>query len=169
MRRICAWCEGKLNEGEVPSLANAPVSHGICPKCSAKFLSKVKFPIGEFLDRFSQPIVVVDLEGKVATANQQAQRLLGKTLPDIMGFPGGDVFECEHSYLPAGCGQTEHCAGCSIRRTVMECMASGRGRASATALLHQRTPHGTRALRLEISTEKVGEVVLLRLDSMGPN
>jgi len=132
-------------------------------------MSELKFPVGEFLDKFSQPIVVVNLEGKVATANQNAQRLLGKTLPDIMGFPGGDVFECEHSYLPAGCGNTEHCAGCSIRRTVMECMSSGEGRASATAVLHQRTPNGTQVLRLKISTEKVGQVVLLRLDSIGPN
>lgn len=169
MKRICAWCNVDLNDVEIPPLGNAPVSHGICQKCSAKFMSEVKFPIVKFLDKFSQPIVVVNPDGKVATANQNAQRLLGKTLPDIMGLPGGDVFECEHSYLPAGCGNTEHCAGCSIRRTVMDCMSSGIGRASTTAVLNQRTPSGTQILRLKITTEKVGDVVLLQLDSILPD
>ena len=163
MQRVCAWCKTALHGPVFDD--DTPVSHGICLKCAGKFQSDMKVPINQFLDGFAEPIVVVNPDGRVSAANQSAMNIVGKSFAQIEGFPGGDVFECEHSFLPDGCGRSEHCVGCSIRRTVMECMADGKGRANTSAILSQRTANGTKIVRLKITTEKVGSVVLLRLDS----
>jgi hypothetical protein len=90
MQTICAWCNINLSKDEEAAHKDSPVSHGMCQKCAAKFMSELKFPVSQFLDKFFHPIVVVNHEGKIATANKSAQALLGKSLPGIMGFPGGD-------------------------------------------------------------------------------
>ncbi len=43
----------------------------------------------------------------------------------MRGFLGGEAMECVNARLPEGCGETEHCRTCTIRRTVMDTHLSG--------------------------------------------
>ena len=81
-----------------------------------------------------------------------------------MGFLGGEVFECDYSYLPGVCGKTQHCGACAIRRAVTTTYETGEALAGHGVTLHQRTPGGVHDVRLTISTQKIGEVVFLRID-----
>ena len=166
MRRICAWCKKEI--GENHDCSDLTVTHGICGTCSSKFRSQTQVSLAQFLDSFSEPIVLVNPLGLIINANEKAQALVGKTLTHIDGLPGGNVFECENSYLREGCGNTEHCSGCLIRRTVMACMEDGKGRLNTTAMLNQRTPKGNQVICLTISTERIADLVLLRIDSIKP-
>jgi hypothetical protein len=79
---------------------------------------------------------------------------------------GGDVFECAYARLPGGCGRTAHCSGCTIRQTVMDTVRTGQGHLRAPAYLNRATPDGVQRIPLTISTERVGDFVLLRIDAV---
>jgi hypothetical protein len=123
-------------------------------------------PLHEYLDGLDAPVLVVSAEGVVETANAQARALLRKELPEIEGYRGGDVFECTHAKLPGGCGQTIHCTGCTIRRTVTHTYNTAQSHLRVLATLNRE--HGREARRIPflISTEKVQGVVLLRIDEV---
>ena len=167
MKRICSWCKKSL--GDVPGTDDEGlVTHGICPDCAAKLFSQMGEDLQKFLDRFGVPIVVVDAEGRVTSSNRSAREALGKDVDAVHGKPGGDVFECVYAHLPEGCGHTMHCSGCAIRRAVMETHETGVPIRNRPAYLNQATPDGPHRVDLLISTERVGETVVLRIDEMRP-
>ena len=119
-----------------------------------------------YLDSLRVPIVVVDSGGIVVTGNGQAQTLLHKGLPEIAGYRGGVVFECAYARLPEGCGNTIHCSGCTIRMTVMESHRTGKSFLRIRAILNRTTAEEPQRMNLLISTEKLGNMVLLRIDEL---
>ena len=166
MRSVCAWCKKDKSDG--PYDPDQPISHGICTPCSAVLMSQMGFLNNPILDAFPAPVVVVNAAGRITSGNQTAQTMTGKSAQQMAGLPGGNVFECEYSYLPDGCGNTKHCSRCLVRGTVMASMADTHGRTETAAVLNQRTPDGVRVLELKISTEKLADHVLLRVDSVQP-
>lgn len=167
MRRICAWCQADLGTtGDGPD--SAVITHGICETCAAALFSQLGVSMQQFLDRLPAPLLVVDDSGIVVGANQRAQILLGKDLPEIYGQRGGNVIECAYAYLPEGCGHTVHCRGCAIRNAVEETYATGKSLQRVPGYADGDRYTGPAGVRFLISTEKVGEVVLLRIDERLP-
>ena len=166
MRRVCAWCGKKLGEPSSGCAENGPVTHGICDGCASNLAAQSGVPLQEFLDGLGTPVLLVDSEGTIVTANTAVRAMLGKALDLIEGFKGGDVFECAFARLPEGCGNTVHCSGCMIRRTVMDTHHTGENHLLAPAYLNQQTSAGIRVLDLSITTEKAGDIVFLRIDGM---
>jgi PAS domain-containing protein len=168
MRVICAWCHQELEAD--PQHADEPgteISHGICPSCKDYFLSGRRPTLDEFLNRLAVPVLVVDEQGVIALANQHALDILGKELNTVQGYKGGDAMECAYARLPGGCGKTEHCKACTIRNSVMETFDTGQSLLRVPAYLNRRTDDGTVRIRFLISTEKVDDTVLLRIDQVG--
>jgi hypothetical protein len=124
-------------------------------------------PLQQYLDGLGAPIVVVDPSGTVKTANKQARALLQRELSSIEGYRGGDVFECAYAGLPEGCGNTIHCSGCTIRRAVMETFDTEESKLKVPAILNRGNVGAPEQLQSLISTERVGDVVLLRIDAVG--
>jgi PAS domain-containing protein len=164
MERICAWCGKDLGKIKTEPDIEYLISHGICDECAFHLLSEVGLPLREYLDHLDAPVLVVDEDGNVKTANQQAQALLKKDLPAIEDYPGGQVFECSHAQLPEGCGRTIHCSGCTIRRTVLDTLNTGNPAHQVPATVACRGTGGLDRAHYLISTEKFGDVVLLRID-----
>lgn len=100
-------------------------------------------------------------------ANSQALGILQKEMPEIVGRKGGDVFECAFAKFPQGCGNTVHCDACTIRNTVMDTMLSGNSHLRTPAYLIRGLPEDNQEIKFLISTEKVADVVLLRIDKVG--
>ena len=168
MRRVCAWCGKDLDEAAGPGReAQEVITHGVCRDCAHHLFAQIGMPLLEYLDGLEAPIVVVDGEGTVQTANEHARALVQKDLPAIEGFRGGDVFECAYASLPEGCGHTVHCSGCTIRQTVMNTFRTGQSTLRTPAYLNRETPDGVQQTQLLISTERVEDVVLLRIDAVG--
>jgi len=90
--------------------------------------------------------------------------MLGKELKSIERQLGGDVMECTYANLPKGCGKTEHCTGCGIRNTVMKTFSTGEPQKNVKAYQYIETPDGVKRTLFSITTEMVGEIVLLRID-----
>jgi transcriptional regulator with PAS, ATPase and Fis domain len=167
MRVICAWCHQELEAD--PQYADDPesrISHGICPACKDYFLSGRRPTLDKFLDRLAVPVLVVDTEGNILLASQHALDILGKNLKRVQGYKGGEAMECAYARLPGGCGQTVHCKACTIRNSVMETFNTGQSLLRVPAYLDRRTDDGVVRIRFQISTQKVEDTVLLRIDQV---
>jgi PAS domain-containing protein len=165
MKRICAWCGTNLEPSPADERNRTPITHGICSTCADKLLGHERRNLAEFLETLDDPVIVVDDDGVVLNANRFAQDLLHKDLDAVQGKRGGDIIECENSRSPGGCGSTEYCqTGCVIRRSVAYTFSTGEALERQTAYQMVITPSGVMETRFVISTEKVGELVLLRID-----
>jgi hypothetical protein len=168
MRRICAWCKKQLSPREDRG-TEQEITHGICSRCALNFTSSIPRKLKDLLDLISEPVVLIDAMGIVKAANESGLRLLGKDLAAIEEHPGGEVFECSYSSQPEGCGHTVHCTTCAIRNILMDTLAHGRGYTRVPAFQKIRTPTGERIMRYYISTEKIGDQILLRIDDVADN
>ncbi len=160
----CAWCGKVLREGG----ADAPVTHGICPECVHYFDFGRAETLQAFLDKLEPPVLLVDGDGVVVTANLTAFAAVGKDAESGRNLRGGDFMECAYARLPGGCGHTDHCPACTIRNTVMATHADGRSRRHVEAFQQIVTDSGPARMRFLITTEKQGQLVLLKIDEMGP-
>jgi hypothetical protein len=169
MDRICAWCGDVIDEAHAANKVQSIIlEHGICSNCAAIVLSDNGYYLASYLDELEAPVIVIDSDARVLTANNQACAILHKDQVSIQGYRGGEVFECAYSKLPGGCGNTVHCSGCTVRRTVMDTMKTGRSHLRTPAYLHHGTPEEFRRVDYFISTEKVEDAVLLRIDRATP-
>jgi hypothetical protein len=166
MKRICAWCNKEMQGGDSQAGTENMITHGICNSCRDNVLFQLGVELELFLDSLEAPVVMVNGSGTVVSANNKARKMLRKNLSKIEGYRGGDVFECEYARLPEGCGNTTHCSGCTIRRTVMQTYGTGKGFRRVQATLSHYTPQDPEQMDLLISTEKLSDVVLLRIDKI---
>jgi PAS domain-containing protein len=165
LKSVCAWCGALLYVEDVPGVGTEAVSHGMCATCSDWFLSRSPpKSVEEFVDSLAVPVLVIGADDMVAFGNRTACRMLNRDLSTVVGKRGGDVIECVHAREPGGCGQTVHCKGCAIRRTIMDTFASGEPHDSVEAYNQVETSQGIRKVRYLLSTRKVAGVVLLRIE-----
>ena len=167
MRQVCAWCGKEMGIDFTDGGSRKTITHGICDRCAYHIIAQAGMPLQEYLDGLQTPVLVVNGDGIVELANAQAQNVFHKDLSQIVGERGGDVFECAYARLPQGCGNTIHCVGCAIRRAVMDTNETGQSHARVPAVLNWESANETRRIPFLISTEKVQDVVLLRIDRVG--
>jgi len=155
---------GRIDTGEED---DDIISHGFCEPCAERLTYEaLGKSLQEFLDSLGVPILVIEEGPRVRTANRQACELLGKPVEEIQGRKGGEVIECVYSRMPGGCGENIHCESCTIRTTVLETFASGKSQERVVAYPDIYSVKEVKKVCLEISTEKVGGLVLLRIDDL---
>jgi len=169
MKRICAWCHIELTSepADQSKDLSSPISHGICEKCFNKVLYH-EISIQSLIESIQLPILVVNPKGQVQTANKPALSIVNKTLKQVANQLGGNVMECIYAELPEGCGNTIHCSGCAIRQSVMKTFTSGQpviGKIANNSLV---TSAGIQQMKISITTELVGDIVLLQINSLTP-
>jgi PAS domain-containing protein len=125
--------------------------------------------VKEILNLIREPVFVVDSNGIIKTANDSGRKVLGKSYDEIENVLGGDAFECIYAGLDGGCGRTEHCKTCAIRNTLKDTLNTGREYKNVPAFQNIKTDSGPEVLKFLISTEKVEEQVLLRIDEVSGN
>jgi len=117
MRKICSYCRKEL--WQEPSQDLDQVSHGMCVECYLHFKQQWKgLSLGQYLDQFDFPVVIVDDDVRLVAANQVMADLLNMNGRDVFGLLGGEVMECVYARLPEGCGRTMHCSTCTFRNSV---------------------------------------------------
>ena len=166
MKQICMYCNkvlGTLSEDEEDKEL---ISHGVCPDCLPKFLAGSGQPLAEFLDTLPGPIFVIDRDVRIIATNTEGQKCVPKGAGAIHNHLAGEVFECSNSTLPGGCGQSIHCKSCTIRNAVMKTFETGNSCIGIPAYLDLGDISHTKSVRYLITTEKVNDVVLLRIDDI---
>lgn len=168
MNVVCAWCGTFIRS--VPEGAENPGphdSHGICADCARTLLEDLGVPVETFLSELGVPVLLMDDDVQVTDANPAALAMLGRTEATVLGRLGGEVFECVNSRLPGGCGRSVHCSGCTLRRTVTSTWETGRTCSRVPATLEVTRGDEPERIALLITTAKVGNRVLLRIDPPG--
>lgn len=159
MKTICAWCQEDLpadiSKGE-------GVSHGICPQCAFRLfgVTPQSQDLRSFLDTLPVPVMALDESGRARALNRRGRILLHLEEMEVEGMRPGEVFLCQHAFEAGGCGETVHCSGCVIRRSIMETLRTGERQENVPACLHQ----GDRTIQMHITTEKVAKAVLMRVE-----
>jgi PAS domain-containing protein len=155
VRVVCSYCRKDLGRKE--PYGDAAVSHAMCADCDAYFAEQWRgMSYGQYVGRFSYPVVLVEGEGRIVAMNRPACDFLGRRPRDVVGLLGGEAMECAHARLPGGCGKTEHCATCAIRQTVTATHQTGRAMTRVAATLRRRDHE---VHQLLISTTLEGSVV----------
>jgi PAS domain-containing protein len=163
-RQVCFYCNAYLGSVAVSGNHAEQISHGICPDCFPKFVAGTGEQFEDFLNSLPAPVFVVDQAGTMVTANTRGLELIPADLQDVVGRFGGEVFSCKYASLPDGCGETIHCKTCTIRNTVTSTFESGEPAFRVPAYMDLGDLTGIKSIRFIISTEKVGNFVLLRID-----
>jgi PAS domain-containing protein len=169
MQALCAWCGTELRPSAPSSEGNRAITHGICVACAEYFFKPRDHSLRGFLNTLKTPVAVVDDDMRMIEANDLALTALGKTRDAAVGMRSGDVIECANAKLPGGCGRQVHCAACTLRNSVRETFETGEGFTEVPAWLRQDPAADNETpgkLRVLITTEKIGNVVMLRFDDI---
>jgi hypothetical protein len=163
MSTLCAWCQTPLKEES----GGADITRfSICERCVSLAQTR-RIPIADFMKSFDSPVLFLDAERRIVSANTAALLALDKKHTDIEDRLCGEVIECGHSHLPEGCGHTVHCTGCQIRMSVEHTVRTGQAVAGVLAVQHSLTAEGVRTRTYSISTEKSGdETVILKMEEI---
>ncbi len=160
---VCSYCERDL--GQRPPIDDERTSHGICEDCFTYYAEQWEgLQLGEFLDRYSTPVVAVDGDGRVMAVNKAMAAMMQVDRAQARGLLGGDFMECVYARLPGGCGQTVHCTSCTIRHAVETTLASDQPIERSPATLTQ----GGGTVDLLISTTRKGQYVQLVIEDATP-
>lgn len=164
MKAVCAWCKKEMGRRDsAPETADL-ITHGICDACAARLIDQLGEPLKTYLDDLAVPVLVVDGAGNVHAGNRLARQCLEQEFPRQPVTPCGTAFSCQHDNPPGSCGHTPHCPTCAIRNAVLHTHQTGAPLIRQPAQV-RIIPSGAR-MDLLISTQKAGELVLLRIDSM---
>ncbi|MBI1388963.1 MAG: hypothetical protein GC154_10995 [bacterium] len=164
MEKYCAWCG--IHLGTIEAVGKpGMVSHGICIECAEKLFQENPLQIQYFLNRFEIPILLVDDDCRVISANDRALELTCQSLECATGRLAGDVMECKHAKA-GGCGKTVHCKACAIRNSVTHTHQTGETLYRIPAF--QNLIQGDREIKVRflISTEKIKDVVILKIEEV---
>jgi PAS domain-containing protein len=163
MRHVCAWCGREYGVSGDETAPNH-ITHGICAECEDYFQRDEPESLRRFLNRFDAPVLLVDDDAQVRTANDAACRLLETDPAEIGDLMFGEMVQCGWSRLPGGCGRTEHCAACAIRLIVGETLAMETDIVDRRALVDRFDDEGhVRRSHFLVSTERHGDTILLRI------
>lgn len=164
MDRRCAWCGRSLDGATIEQAPGAEVRHGICSGCHGRLRTGTGVPVTEFIDSMSEPVLLMDADHTVGIINRATLDLLHKETDEVLGEQTGAVFECENAHLPGGCPETIHCSGCTIRHAVAHTHLTGEPRLNVPATLRVVRNADLTDVDLVISTARVGDRVLLKID-----
>lgn len=141
--------------------AAADITHGICAACAQ--LSGAGN--GELLEAIAAPILLMQGNPRqVVIANRRALALFGKEPAAVEAHRGGQVFDCVHSFTEAGCGKDLNCENCTIKNAIVDTFTTGSPQQGVAATLQLRKAGGIESRVVQISTEKIGELALVRVE-----
>lgn len=140
------------------------ITHGICDDCKSNILFQDGVKINEFISDLKDPVIVVGADNQIFTANEKAGVILNKNVEDFEGLYAGDVIECENARLPEGCGRTVHCLGCALRQSINYTYETGNPLHRIPATFSLYDSDNKESAKFLVTTEKVGDKVLLRID-----
>ena len=124
MKVICSYCRKAMQESQTSG--HSKILHDMCDRCIEYFMPQWEgLSLGEYLDRFEVPVLILNEDARILAANQQMADLIGRPERRLKGLLGGEAMECIYARLEEGCGQTVHCTTCTVRNCVMHTLRTG--------------------------------------------
>jgi hypothetical protein len=160
MTAICKLC-GKVMTQDSQAVHNT-ITYGICAECAHVSSSADN---NNLLEAIDAPILLMQGNPRqVVTANKQALKLFGKELHEVKDHRGGQVFDCLHSFTEAGCGKDVNCEHCLIKNAIVDTFMTASPHNNVSTTLQIKKPEGITPRILQVSTEKIGDFALVRIE-----
>ena len=118
----------------------------------------------EFLDDINRPIFLIDGRMTILAGNEAARGYVGGGMEHLRNRLCGGVIRCVNAVRPGGCGKTDQCPACTIRKSVLHTITTGAPVSNVTSLHTLSTTDGDRAVTFRISTEETHPFVFLAID-----
>jgi transcriptional regulator of aromatic amino acid metabolism len=161
MNASCRVCGAKIVLDS--EAAQRDITSGICDSCAIPVSGASDF--SALLESIDAPVLLMQGNPKqVIAANRKALVLFGKDLHAVESHRGGQVFDCVHAFTEAGCGKDENCEGCEIKNAVVDTFTTGNSHKGVSAELSVKKGADTKTYILQVSTEKVGDFALIRIE-----
>lgn len=158
----CMYCSSAINDREH---VNRYITSGTCSVCVDRIFNQSDDLLESFLDNIEAPVLLMQPDPRqVRTANKKACELFEKDLSHIEGRRGGQVFDCIHAFTEEGCGINVNCEDCRIKNSVVETFTSAKSFDGISAVLEVKKNSVIRPYHLQVSTEKVSDLALIRID-----
>ncbi|MBI4793301.1 MAG: hypothetical protein HY789_11405 [Deltaproteobacteria bacterium] len=117
------------------------------------------------LEAIDAPVLLMQGNPRqVVAANRKALALFEKEPHEVESHRGGQVFDCVHSFTEAGCGKDVHCENCRIKNAIIDTFTTGNAHNGVAAELPVKKANGIKSCVLQVSTEKVGDLALVRVE-----
>jgi DNA-directed RNA polymerase subunit RPC12/RpoP len=114
MRVVCSYCGRELEAKEPLELVS--VSHSVCSECSERLSRRrTEWETGEKLDAFDIPVIAVDSNCLLLSANQAAAKWMRRNRNDLFGMNLGALLFCSRGES-TGPGADDACRKCGMRR-----------------------------------------------------
>jgi hypothetical protein len=161
MNQTCRSCKTELDNEQ---RSDGFITNGICSPCRRNLTHNTD-SLREFLDASEAPLLILQSDPRlVLMANQKVCDLLKKELSQIKGYRGGQLLDCVHACTEGGCGIDANCKNCKIKNAVVETFTAGKSFKRISTSLKIKKNGEINPYILEISTEKVGDLALVRID-----
>lgn len=161
MTQVCKICGKKATDG--CQAAIPAITGELCQPCRRRLSAGADH--GAWLEALAAPVLLLQGQPRqVVAANQRALALFGKELFEVAGHRGGQVFDCLHSFSAAGCGLDSHCEECKIKGAIVDTFATDTPHHAVAATLPLKKGDGIRNYLLQVSTQKIGDLALVRVE-----
>lgn len=152
-----------MNQTDCCGTGDKAGTNGICKKTFQQVPDESN--IGEWIETIDAPILLMQGNPRqVITANRRALVLFEKELLEVEGRRGGQVFDCIYAFTEDGCGKDSNCEGCKIRDGIIDTFTTGKPHSGVSTSLQIKKTNGTMTYVLQVSTEKVGDLALVRIE-----
>lgn len=166
MTPICSICRQPLQAGR--SGAEPGFGFGLCNECRQSFQHQHQGrSLAPVLERYSEPVLVVDASGRLLACNRLAEAALGRPVASLLGLQPGEVLACTHASEGEGCGKTPYCGACAMRLALNYTVSHGRGCEHMPATLDCTHKGKPAVRRFTLSTQRMGELVRVLMEDDG--
>jgi len=139
------------------------ITSAICDNCLLQASGMSDY--STLLEIIGVPVLLMQGNPRqVVAANQKALALFEKKPKDVEGHRGGQVFDCIHSFTEAGCGKDANCEDCNIKNAIIDTFTSANSHNGISSELLIKKANSTRTYVLQVSTEKLGDLVLVSVE-----
>lgn len=161
MTASCTVCGKPLTPSA--QIAHRNISFEICDGCVSRVSEASDY--NTLLEAIDAPVLLMQGNPRqVVTANSKALALFEKQPQEVEGHRGGQVFDCVHSFTEAGCGKDTNCEDCRIKNAIVSTFTSANPHSGISTELLIKKANGTKTYTLQVSTEKLGDLALVRVE-----
>lgn len=166
MVNSCIWCTNQIEENDRENISNLELN--ICSNCET-VLNMVQVPIDQMIESYKLPIVIINHEHTVISANQAANRLLKKfiLLPSDQNIKIGNLLRCPNAEMEEGCGKTSQCGSCQIRHAIQDTITSRKSETIVETEIINPNIYDKNNIKkkLKLSLQKAGKGLLIKLNN----
>lgn len=164
----CAWCGAPLPPApDGDSLPSPPGGRHICTLCADTLLQDLGASFDSFMSQRGPAVLVVTRDVHVVDVNPAVEGMIDKDRDSLLGHLAGDVLGCRVSKRGRTGLDGPSCSECTVLRVVTDTWSTGRPQVRIPATMTVTSRGRPTAVSFVATTAKVGDNVLLRIDSPG--